>query len=183
MKKTLHFRYESIENFCRLLLNITFEKSNFRSKYSGVWYKIYDNTDGEQLIKNFLEKLYPDGATIGEQEITALFNMCIDYIENTKDEKVRNLINADIKRKNPYWVYSKYENRVYPCEFAEHTQTVSKIVANFFKKTLREATTEEIKKFILSNCVVHSENLTVEQIANDSRSVGIQAFAFIREEA
>lgn len=40
----------------------------------------------------------------------------IRYSENSNDPEVRNAVNEDLKLNNEYWVYSKYNNEVYPCD-------------------------------------------------------------------
>lgn len=178
-KKCLHFTYASIGNMCRLLLNIQFEKSSYYDKYMLSWKSIFDTESGETLIENFLEKLYPEGCTIGLTEINKLLEVCVDYLENSEEENVRNAVNEDVKRGTCYWVYSKYNNTVYPCDFGGHTDTVAKVVAEFYGKNLVEMTDEQVEKFILSNFEIRSDNLTIEMIAR-GYNVKIDAYAHLQ---
>lgn len=70
--KTLHFRYESIGNFVRLLATIRFE--NVKTMRDTVVYHQRFKHEPDELYEQFLLEVYPEGGNIGEQEINELTN-------------------------------------------------------------------------------------------------------------
>lgn len=180
MGTTTHFSYRSIGNICRLLLTIQFEKSEYYEQYAMSWSTIFDTESGETIIENLLEALYPQGCKIGASEICKLLDACINYLRDSKETAVRNAVNEDIKRRCGYWVYSKYNNTVYPCSFGEHTITIGKIVSEFYGTTFSEMSDEQIEKFILSNFTIRSDNLTVGMIAK-SNSIKDERYLYFND--
>lgn len=97
----------------------------------------------------------------------------IRYLENSNDPEVKNVVNEDLKLNNEYWVYSKYNNEVYPCDCGGHTDTIAKVATEFYGKTLQGMADEQVERFI-TNFTTRSDNLTVRCIAK-SHNVKISA--------
>lgn len=163
MRKYVNFTYKSIGNICHLLLDIQYEKTHTPREIS-VFHQRFDNDETDNLIEEILVKLFPNGANIGEKELIQLTS----YIENfmLKDKETQDLFVEYDKRQYPYYVYFKPDNIVYECKFAGHSKIVTEICCNFFKD-FDDIDPQYIKKFILENFEISSDNSTVESISND----------------
>ena len=160
------FTYRSIGNFCRLLATIQYEKSHSPREIT-VFHQRFDRDECDKLMEQFLEELFPNGATIGENELTQL----VSYIERfmSKDRETQDLFVRYDKANYPYYVYFIPDNIVYKCEYAQHAITVRDICYEYFKGfSEEEIDCDYIKKFIKENFEIRSDNSTVEQIANDN---------------
>lgn len=163
MSEYVSFTYKSIGNFCHLLLNIQYEKTHTPREIT-VFHQRFDNDETDNLIEEILVKLFPNGANIGEKELIQLTS----YIENfmLKDKKTQDLFVEYDKKHYSYYVYFKPDNIVYECGFAEHAKIVKEICLNFFKD-FDDIDPLYIKKFIIENFEISSDNSTVESISND----------------
>ena len=170
MAETLNFTYKSIGNFVRLLSTIKYEQTH-NSRDIAIWHEKFDNDDGDSLFETFLEKLFPNGGTIDIEHIENL----IKYIENwlDKDEETRQIRNKYIKLDNPYWVYFKIDDIVRPCRFGDHAKVVRDICIDYFRG-FNEISEDELRKFILNNFKVNSDNTTIQTIANDSKYLAMK---------
>lgn len=159
------FKYKSIGNFCRLLATIQYEKSHTPREIT-VFHQRFDRDECDELIEQFLVELFPNGATIGENELIKLNS----YIENfmLKDKETQDLfVNYDKKQYCSY-VYFIPDNVVYKCGFAEHAKTVNQICCDYFKGfSENEIDPQYIERFIKDNFEIKSDNSTIEQIAKD----------------
>lgn len=165
MTEQVHFTYRSIGNFCRLLLTIQYEKTHTPREIT-VFHQRFDRDECDDLIEQFLTDLFPDGATIGETELTQLTS----YVERfmLKDKETQDLFVKYDKAAYAYYVYFKPDNIVYECGFAQHSKIVTEICCDYFKGfTEDDIDPDYIKKFILHNFEISSDNSTVESIAKD----------------
>lgn len=169
MKETVHFSYKSIGNFCRLLVTILYEKSHTPREIS-VFHQRFNRNECDELIEQFLYELFPNGATIDEKELIQL----VSYIERfmTKDKETQDLFVSYDKAHYRYYVYFKPDNIVYECNFAQHATTIRDICIDYFKGfTLDELDPKYVRKFIIENFEIKSNNSTIEQIANDNNYI------------
>lgn len=173
MTEQLHFRYKSIGNFSRLLATILYEKSHSDMEI-GIWHERFDNDESDDLFESFLVEMFPEGKTLQQEDIEALTNRAHRFLE--KDRRAQDIRNFHIKAHNPYWVYFKPDNIVYPCEYARHSKKIGEICADFFKDFDEEIDIEYLRKFILENFEIKSDNSTIQRIASDARfiALGIQ---------
>lgn len=74
-----------------------------------------------------------------------------------------------LKAINSSWVYSKYDEKLVLCNYLDHENTVIDCCCEFFKGMAEDdLTTEKVKKFIMSNFEIKSENTTLDRVANDA---------------
>lgn len=162
--KQLHFQYQSIENFVHLLATIRFENTHDADDIA-IWHERFDDEDGDSLFGTFLVELFPEGKTIQPEDIDIIMNRAERFLE--KDDKTRQIKNARVKRHSPYWVHFKIDDIVYPCEFCEHTRTITDICVDFFR-SFDDLSPEYLQKFILEHFEIKSDNSTVQRIARDA---------------
>jgi hypothetical protein len=166
MTKQVYFTYKSIGNFCRLLATIQYEKSHTPREIT-IFHQRFDRAEGDELIEQFLNELFPNGATIGENELIKL-NLHIERFMQ-KDKETQNLFVEYDKRHYSYYVYFKPDNVVYECGFAQHATIIRDICCDYFKGFSEdEIHPQYIEKFIKDNFEIKSYNSTVEQIAKDN---------------
>lgn len=163
--RTLSFGYKSIGNFARLISTIIFEK-NHNGREVAIWHERFDEEDGDDLFEQFLADLYPEGKTIEPEDVEIIVNHAVRFL--MKDEKTRQIRNRYAKFDNPYWVYFKPDDIVYPCGYAKHAEKVREICKDYFKD-FDDIDPDFLKKFILENFEICSDNSTIEKIAKDSR--------------
>lgn len=151
----------------KLLATIMFEKDSQKLKeYGTLWHMVFDGSNGDKLFEEFLIEAYPEGCIIGEDEIKKIQNSAFRYL--TSNEHCLDL-KADLdKQFNTYYVYFKPYKKVFPCGFCEHSKTVFEILKEFFHGAADDLSSEYLKRFILENFEVRSDNTTVLQLANDS---------------
>ena len=165
MKKTLHFSYKSVGNFCRLLITIQYEKSHTPREIT-VFHQRFDRAECDDLIEQFLTELFPSGATIGENELLKLISHIESFMK--KDKETQDLFCRYDKQHYPYYVYFIPDNVVYECGFAQHSTKIRDICCDYFKGFSEdEIDPQYIEKFIKANFEIKSDNSTVEQIAKD----------------
>lgn len=168
MKEALHFRYESVENLVRLLVTIQFEKTQTeRLKY--VFHKRLDK-ENDDIFYQFLVELYPEGVTVGENEINALVSHIKHFLE-TDDEVKDFLVEWDMQHYSSY-VYFKIDKKVHNCSYASHQQKVKEICCDYFRGfDPHDLSVEMVEKFIVDNFIVKSAFSTAETIARDARYI------------
>lgn len=164
MTETVNFTYKSIGNFVRLLATIKYEQIH-NPREIAVWHERFDNDESDELFETFLEKLFPNGSTIDIPQIEQL----VSYIENfmDRDKETRKIRNKYIKFDNPYWVYFKINDVVTPCRFGDHAKVIQDILLDYFKDF--DLDDFYLKRFIMSNFEIKSDNSDIEKIANDSK--------------
>ena len=163
MTEQLHFSYKSIGNFAKLLSTILYEKEH-SAKEITLWHLRYDEDETDDLFEQFLEELFPEGGALDVEEIKLLTNHAERFL--SKDaQAIQQRVEYE-KREYSSWVYFKIDQKVFPCEFAQHQNTVREICVDYFKdfETVEQ---DYVKKFILENFEIRSENSTIERIAND----------------
>lgn len=164
-KKTLHFSYESIGNFVRLLITIRFENIYNPRDITVFHQRFRDEPD--ELFEKFLIELYPNGCTVGENEINNLTSHIHSFLQ--KDETAKDLYATYDKRKYESYVYFKPDKAVHYAEFGNHSNLVTQICCDYFKDFAPdEIKLDYLKKFILENFEIKSDNTTVERVSNDA---------------
>lgn len=161
----LHFKVESMANFAKLCCTILFEKSDKLKELGFVWHKMFDGCKGDQLFQGFMEELFPDGCTIGERELTQITNKAIRFLET--DISCLE-VKADNDRKRfTYYVYFAPMHKVFKCGFAEHEETVIRILTDFFGKSIADYEVDKLKRFVINSFEIHSDNTSISSIIND----------------
>ena len=166
MTKQINFTYKSIGNFSKLLSTILYEKEH-TAKEITLWHLRFDGEETDDLFEKFLYELFPNGGTLNVEEIKLLTKHAEKFL--FKDPIAKQQRVEYEKREYTLWVYFKIDQTVIPCEFAQHQETIRKICIDYFKDfEINDITPDYIKKFIIDNFEIRSDNLTVERIANDS---------------
>lgn len=177
-KQTLHFSYKSIGNFVRLLVTIQFENTH-NSRDISIFHQRFRN-EPDELFEEFLTELYPNGGTIGENEITNLTSYIHNFLQ--KDEAARDLYVTYDKHTYDSYVYFKPDKTVHYAEFGNHSNLVTQICCDYFKDfSPDEINLDYLKKFILENFEIKSDNTTVEKVSCDAAYIG-RKIIFCRED-
>ena len=166
--ETVNFSYKSIGNFVKLLATIRYENTH-EGHDIAVWHERFDDDAEDKLFESFLEELFPEGKTIQPEDINAVIHKAERFLET--DKKGQDIRNKYIKLEYPYWVYFKPENKVYPCQFAEHSKTIAQICKNFFKG-FDDIDLDYLKNFIRNNFEIRSDNTTIDRIIRDAAFIG-----------
>lgn len=161
----LHFKVESPANFVKLACTILFEKGEKLKELGYVWREVFNGSKGEQLFQNFMEELFPEGCTIGESELVQITNKAIRFLE-TDISCLDIKANYD-KTRFSYYVYFAPMHKVFECGFAQHEDTVIRILQDFFGKSIIDYDTEKLKRFITNSFEIRSDNTTVSSIVKD----------------
>mgnify|MGYP003435558264 FL=1 len=66
MTETLSFTYESIGNFCRLLITILYEKSHTPREIT-IFHQRFDKSESDELFESFLADIWLVGRMLGEE--------------------------------------------------------------------------------------------------------------------
>lgn len=167
--KELHFKVKSPANFVNLACTILFEKCDKLKELGVVWREVFDDSKGDQLFQEFMEELFPEGCTIGQKEIVQIMNKAIRFLET--DVSCLEIKARYDKMRFPYYVYFEPLHKVYECEFAEHEDTVIRILEDFFGESIVDYDTEKLKNFIISSFEIRSDNSTVFSIAKDAEYI------------
>ena len=170
MVECLHFTYQSIGNFAKLLTTITYEK-NHSARDIAIWHERFDNAESDELFEQFLVELFPEGQTLDVEDIELVMNYAERFLE--KDERAQEIRNNYVKRNSKNWVHFKIDNVVYPCEFAQHSSTVTQICVDYFKD-FEHVDLDYLNKFILENFEIRSDNTTIQQVAQNTRYIGLE---------
>lgn len=163
MMKQVSFTYKSIGNFAKLLSTILYEKEH-TAKEITLWHMRYDGEETDALFEQFLEELFPAGGTLNVEEIKVLTNHAERFL-NKDDLAIQQRAQYE-KREYKSWVYFKIDKKVFPCDFAKHQETIKNICVDYFKG-FEKIDRGYLKKFILENFEIRSDNSTIERIAND----------------
>lgn len=164
VSKELHFSYRNIGNFSKLLCTLLYEKTHDK-KQIALWHMRYDNDESDCLFENFLNELFPDGATLGEEELNKLTEYAEDFLE--KDYlAMQQRVEWD---KNHYisYVYSRVDNEVVPCDMGKHQGVVIEFCKKFFKG-VEDIDKTKVANFIKSNFEIKSDYTSVESMVNDA---------------
>lgn len=164
MTKQLKFSYRSIGNFSKLLSTILYEKEHTPKEIT-LWHQRFDSDEGDDLFEGFLEELFPEGGKLEENELILLMNRAERFL--LKDPIAIEQRAAYEKREYKSWVYFKVDKKVYPCGYAKHQATVRAVCMDYFKD-VDEVDVDYVRKFILENFEICSDNSTIDKIANDS---------------
>lgn len=167
MTESIAFTYKSVGNLMKLLCTINVENSEEPQEIA-IWHEVFDPDDMDQVFEKFLTELYPDGKTIQPEDVPAVVFKAWKYIDST--DNGRSVRNKYTKLNNPYWVYFKPDDKVYPCKFAGHSDLVRDICYEYFKG-FDDVDEDYLRRFIITNFEIHSDNSTVETIAKDSYSI------------
>lgn len=116
----MKFSIQSPQNMIRLLSTIIFEKSEYFEEYGYLWHTVFnaDEKFGDNLFACFLTELFPKGTNLGETEIKKVMVYAIQYLK--KDSKCQEIQVKYLKKKYNSWVYSMWNKKLMPCEFARH---------------------------------------------------------------
>lgn len=170
----LHFKVSSPESFIKLACTMLFEKSDEHKEWGSVWNEVFAGIQGEELFLKFTEELFPAGCTIGENELNKIMARAVDFVKNDPlciDAKASN-----DKKRFQYWVYFIPERKVFECQFAEHEETIVRVLAMFFGKSIIDYNLQALKKFILSSFEIRSSRSSVSSIAEDVQYIQESAF-------
>lgn len=166
MTEKLYFSYKSIGNYIKLLATIKFENTHNAEDIT-IWHERFDNDESDDLFESFLEKLFPEGKTIDVEDIEAVMNYAEHFLEtDIESRKMR----ADYRKfKYGSYVYFKPDIDVIYADAGTHADIVQRICIDYFKDFDDDycISPEMVKKFILSNFEIKSDNSTLERIAND----------------
>lgn len=174
MERTVNFSYKSIGNFVKLLSTIRYEKEG-DPRGIAIWEERFEGEEGDNLFEGFLRELFPNGKTIEVEDIDLVVNRALRFLE--KDMGAKRIRNRYKKMDNTYWVYFKPDEEVYPCGYAKHEETVRNICCDFFKG-FEDLDPGYLKRFILENFTIKSDNSTIERIAADAQYIA--AFVILR---
>lgn len=162
----MHFKAESVGNLLRLLITIQIENTNDRREIAA-YHQRFDH-EQDELFEDFLKQLYPNGCTIGEQQINELV-LFIHKFMQTDEESIDAYIAYD-KRHCNSWVYFKPEKIFRKVALGDHELTIIEICTNFFHGC-DDIDTDYLKNFILQNFQIRSDYSTLEHIADDAKSI------------
>lgn len=166
-KERIPFTYESVSNVCRLLATIQYEKSHSVRNIT-VFHQIFKGSTGDKFIEQFLSELFPNGATIGEDELKAL-NLRIEKFMSSSKIAQDLFVEYD-KRHYKSYVYFKPDNVVIPARVGEHNEIVQNICLDYFKD-FQTVELEYLKKFIRDNFEISSDFTSIEQVVADAKHI------------
>jgi hypothetical protein len=167
MKEYVSFSYKSVGNIVKLFATIFVEKEEDPVEVA-IWHERFDNDESDELFECFVAELWPDGKVINPEDVSAIVYKAKKFLET--DKTAQDIRNRYLKFKNPFWVYFKPLNRVYPCHYAEHHKTITNICKDFFKG-FEDIDYMELAEFIKKNFEISSDNSTVSGIAKDAQFI------------
>lgn len=177
--KILHFQYKSIGNLVRLLTSIKFEK--YESERDVIVFHERFRDEPDELFEKFLTDLYPDGCTIRENEINNLTSYIRTFMQ--KDDTARDYYAQYDKSVCGSYVYFKPDKTVYPVEFGGHANCITQICCDFFKDfSKNDLDLDYLRRFILDNFEIKSDNTTVERVSDDADYIAREIFIQRRNE-
>ena len=177
-KETLHFTIQSPGNMAKLLCTILFEKGDQDKEYEWVWHKAFEGEKGDKLFEQFLVELFPEGCVIGEPEIKRVIVKALKYLKTDVD-CLELKAKYDKSMSNSY-VYFAPLHKVFPCDYTEHTETVSKILADYFGEAIKDYDLEKLKNFISSSFEIESDNTSVAKIVRDMDYLQLRSYQVAR---
>ena len=164
-KEVLRFDSDPV-SLALTLTFIRFEKDERVKDWGTLWHLVFDGQDGLQIFESLLEREYPNGGMLGLTEIHHMVDVAFRYLQ-TEPKCIAVKAEYD-KKVNSSFVFFRPYNRVYPCGFCEHADTVREILRDFFKNAADDLTVDYLARFIRSEFEIRSENLTVSQIAKNA---------------
>ena len=162
-KETLHFSYSSIGNIVRLLVTIQFENNNTHRDVS-VFHARFQN-EPDEIFEEFITKLYPEGCTLGKNEIDAITKYVYSFMQ--KDDKSRDLYIKHDKQHYKSYIYFKPDKDLRYAETGQHSAIVQAICCDYFK-SCEDINVDYLKQFIRRNFEIKSDFTTIENICNDA---------------
>lgn len=163
--KKLHFQCKSIGSLLRLCVTIKFE--NDKTERDAVVFHQRFRDEPNKLFERFLADLYPNGCTIGETEINNLVAYICDFMQ--KDDAAQDCYVQYDKHTYDSYVYFKPDKIVYPARFGEHANLITKICCDFFEDFSKsDLDPDYLRRFILDNFEIKSDNTTIEQMSKDA---------------
>ena len=165
--EVLHFSYQSIGNICKLLVTILFEKQKTEREIS-VFHQRFDSYKADELFEQFLTELYPEGVTVGEQEINRLVEYVAHFME--KDERCKDLFVEYDKAICDSYVYFIPDKIVIPAPMGSHCEIVQNLCIDYFKgfKTIEF---DYLKKFLRENFEIKSRFTDIDTVVADARRI------------
>lgn len=165
----LHFTIQSPENMVRLLVTVLFQKDEKELKKHGyIWSMLLDTDAGEEKFKQFMEEVLPNGGTIDLPELSLIKAKAIHYLE-TDPEALE--MQADLDKVHYHsWVYFKPYHKVYPVGFAEHSEKVHELLAEYFD-SIEDYDIDKFKRFIRENFEIRSDCTSLECIVADAENI------------
>ena len=161
----LSFHYESIGNIVRLFVTIMFEKEMPERDISVFHSRFRDEPD--ETFQHFVEELYPNGCTVGENEINEIVEHVYKFM-CTDEESILLYVSYDKKHYKSY-VYFKPDREVIYADIGHHASIVTKCCISFFNGfEENELSSDMIRRFIRENFEIKSANSTMEMILNDA---------------
>lgn len=166
MSEKLYFKYQSIGNIVRLLITIQFEKIKIKRDIY-VFHKRFD-TEKDDVFEDFLLELYPNGVTIGENEINQLVERVSNFL--SKDSKSQHWYVKWDKEHITSYVYFKIDNKVYPAHYLSHFGIVKDICCDYFKG-FDNIDVNYLRQFILENFEIASDFTSPVSVAQDAEYI------------
>lgn len=166
MSETIHFRIQSPENFLRLACTIRFQRNKYNLDRVGyAWQVLLDTDAGEERFYQFAAELFPEGKTLGIDDIDAITNRALLFLDTDVDAKE---IQAEYDmHRYSSWVYFKPYHTVYPVGYAQHSSKVKKLLYEYFKG-IEDYDTEAFQRFIRENVIIKSTITSIEDIVKDA---------------
>lgn len=164
MSEKIPFRYESIGNILRLLVNIQFENT-YDKRDVTIYHAIFD-IKPDDIFEQFITKLYPNGCTVGKTEIENVTTQIYHFLQTDAaacDEYMR----YD-KRKYGSYVCFIPDKKVYYAAHGNHAGLVHTLCLDYFQD-FDKIDVEYLRRFILDNFEIKSDNnTTIQAIAADA---------------
>lgn len=147
-----------------MLITIQLEKTK-SDRDKEVFHKRFDK-EKDSVFEGFLLKLYPEGVTIGENEINHLVNFVVDFMQKDS-EAIALYVDWDKLHYSSY-VYFKVDNKVYNASYLSHFGLVKDICCNYFKGfDENEINTDYLSRFIVENFEIKSDFTTPTSVIQD----------------
>lgn len=176
--ETLHFTYESPENLCKLLCTIHFEKTCKDKVLNYLWHDFFGRNKSDETVYRLMTELWPQGCTMNVDEIEQLTERMKAFLLED-DELIKKRVEYE-KTMYPLYVFSKWNNKVVQCGFAEHVDKIAELCAEFFGKSIEDVPDDAISSFINSNFEIKSDCSTTSSIAQDVDIMRMNIYAKVR---
>lgn len=165
----VYFRCDNIEKLSLLCMKAMYEKRKLiytsEKVVFRVWNEYFSSSKSLKTIQRLLHKLFPQGITLGEIELTQLLDASISFVKENIQTK-RKITKYQMQEYSSY-VYSKYNDEWEYAAFGMHVEIVRKFTNNFFDNQLEQYSKQSIKDFILNNFKVRGSQLSLSCIADD----------------
>lgn len=133
--ETLHFTYESPENLCKLLCTIHFEKTCQDKVLNYLWHDFFGRNKSDETVYRLMTELWPQGCTMNVDEIEQLTERMKAFLLED-EELIKKRVEYE-KQRYPLYVFSKWNNKVVQCGFAEHVDKIAELCAEFLVNRLK----------------------------------------------